>query len=84
MDIEQFIRDTIRMPGLRDVFTGAKREDFIYITSHLIQYWRVENFHFAVERLSTIVMSLNIRVWLNAPIVKGESYSLCVLNLNVK
>lgn len=84
MDVEQFIRDTIQMPGLRDVFNGVKSEDFIYIRGEMVRQWGIENFNYAVERLSIIVISLNIKVFMNAPIVKGEAYTLCVINLNKK
>lgn len=84
MDIEQFIQATIQMPGLKDVFAGVKREDYILIRGEMIRQWGIDNFNLAVERLSIIVMPLNIRVWLNAPITNGESYTLCVMKLNIK
>lgn len=81
MDVEEFIRLTVNMPGLRDVFQKKKDADYIIIRHDLVRAWGVSQFNFFVTRLHEIMKGLNVHVYLENCTPYG--YRLHVINLEM-
>lgn len=76
MDVEHFIRTTIKMPGLFQVFRGDRYEDYIYISVDMVRRWGVNEFNWAIRRLHEIMQQVSVNVYLEAPRSRDGSYTL--------
>lgn len=74
---ESFMRDTIAMPGLRDVYAGEKMTSWIYLPTFLIK-GQVDAFHVSYERLHLISKSIGVLTVLYAPESRDGKYRLMV------
>lgn len=77
IDVEDFCRTTLQMPGLRDVYYGNKMTSWIYIPSALVK-GRVDSFHSAYMRLHAISKIAGVLTILHAPEERYGKYKLVV------
>lgn len=77
IEIEEFIRITVAMPGLCDVYAGKTFYSYIYIPETYIK-GQVGLFNQAYTRLHLISSKAGIGTILEAPVEKNGNYKLII------
>jgi len=82
LNIEQFIKDTIKMPAFRPVFQGEEERSYILVPGCMVGIWGIANFSFAMKRINAILLHAGFQCWIDAPKVSDTSYKMHLVNSN--
>lgn len=84
IEIEEFMKLTVEQPGLRKVFDGIVKEDFIRIHVSIVQGIGLSLFQFYIQRLHDILLPCGFESILECEKGQSQYYILRIINENYK